>query len=360
MSHRRRRALPFVLAALSGAALASPAAAQLPLVDVTVPAARETEPVIITGARLPSWAVPSNQTFQPPLADFGECPPSWTPPSEPPNPTTGGADDLTEGFSSANCPEGYDPHNHYADPAVDTADIAAPAGTPIDRMLGYRWDATAKRFTQIPFQVDEQFTRYLDNTASGFAIYSGQDQHTTYAYDGPGDREGFRFTKDGPADDPCRAQPASPAQGDPVAGLDSNDEVSFMASDAGPSRAVGRHHTARHRRRVRGPGGGPDQSRRTGRLRLRDAARRRTARSPRSTPPTATSATSVTPTPTCSPSASPPTTTTATPPGGLYCDAAGNVVRNAGRHARSSAVVARATPRRSRPTATATATTAAG
>ena len=26
------------------------------------------------------------------------------------------------------------------------------------------------------------FTRYLDNSASGFAFYSGQDQHTTYAY----------------------------------------------------------------------------------------------------------------------------------------------------------------------------------
>ena len=44
---------------------------------------------------------------------------------------------------------------------------------------------------QIPFQVDEVFTRYLDNAASGFALYSGEDQHTTYAYD----REGFRYTR---------------------------------------------------------------------------------------------------------------------------------------------------------------------
>jgi len=209
-----------------------PAAPQ-PLPDLTVPAARDTEPVVLTGAQLPTWAVPANQTFQPPLADFGECPPSFTPQSEVPEPTEDGADDLADGFSSANCPEGYDPHNHYAEPLLETG-ASQPAGPAIDRLLGYRWNAAAERFVQIPFQVDEQFTRYLDNTASGFAIYSGQDQHTTYAYDGAGDREGFRYTNDGPAEDPCRAQPASPAQGDPVPGLDTNDELAFMASDAGP------------------------------------------------------------------------------------------------------------------------------
>jgi len=244
---RRHIALP-IAAALSVAVLAPSASAQLPalpvplpsgdgtslpVVDVTVPAARETEPVILQGAQLMDWAAPSNQTFQPPLADFGECPPSWTPPSEVPEPNEDGASSLADGFSAANCPEGYDPHNHYAEPAVDTAE-QQPEGTPIARLLGYRYDATAKKFVQIPFQVDEQFTRYLDNTASGFAIYSGQDQHTTYAYDGAGDREGFRYTKDGPAEDPCRAQPASDAQGDPVKGLDANDELAFMASDAGP------------------------------------------------------------------------------------------------------------------------------
>ncbi len=246
MSQLRRRCAVLLAAfALGAAALAPTASAQLPgppapasgtglpVVDVTVPAARETEPVVLTGAQLPGWAVPSNQTFQPPLADFGECPPSFTPPSEAPDPSEEGASQLTEGFSAANCPEGYDPHNHYAEPLVDTGS-AQPAGEDIGRMLGYRYDAKAQRFVQIPFQVDEQFTRYLDNTASGFAIYSGQDQHTTYAFDGPGDREGFRFTKDGPQDDPCRAQPASEAQGDPVRGLDANDELAFMAADGGP------------------------------------------------------------------------------------------------------------------------------
>src|SRR2546421_388335 len=66
-------------------------------------------------------------------------------------------------------------------------------------------------------------------TGKGFSVYSGEDQHTTYAYD----REGFRFTRDGPKNDPCRAQQATPTAKDPVKGLDANDEVVFMASDAG-------------------------------------------------------------------------------------------------------------------------------
>src|SRR5947208_14411730 len=79
------------------------------------------------------------------------------------------------------------------------------------------------------------FTRYLDNSASGFAIYSGEDQHTTYAFD----REGFRMRKEDPAN-PCHALPDSATAQDPVKGLDDNDELAFMASDAGaqaPSRA---------------------------------------------------------------------------------------------------------------------------
>ncbi|MEA2496921.1 MAG: hypothetical protein QOJ29_4832, partial [Thermoleophilaceae bacterium] len=93
----------------------------------------------------------------------------------------------------------------------------------------YRWDDKAKRFVQIPFQVDEMFTRYLDNSASGFAIYSGEDKHESYAFD----TEGFRMRKEDPAD-PCHALQDSPSAADPVKGLDDNDELVFMASDAGP------------------------------------------------------------------------------------------------------------------------------
>ena len=81
-----------------------------------------------------------------------------------------------------------------------------PIAIDTGRLLGYRYDAAKGSWRQVPFQVDEVFARYLNNAASGFSFYSGEDQHTTYAFD----REGFRYTADGPADDPCRAQPASP------------------------------------------------------------------------------------------------------------------------------------------------------
>lgn len=189
---------------------------------------RDTEPVVLTGKDLGEWAAPANVTARLPLMDVADCPPKVDPAKVRP-PTDGGASGLTDAIDQNACPEGYDPHSHYAPPQADTAP-ATPAGVAINRLLGYRWDGHA--FVQIPFQVDEVFTRYLDNTASGFSAYSGEDQHTTYAYDGPGDREGFRYTKDGPAGDPCRATAASPAASDPVKGLDGNDEIAFMYRDA--------------------------------------------------------------------------------------------------------------------------------
>ena len=184
-------------------ALAVPASADalsLPIVDPTAPAARDTEPVVLTGSALGDWSAPANQTVKLPLTDLEDC------------------QTFDEQCSSS----------EYAQPEVDSGD-ALGTGTPVDRLLGYRWDPAAKRFVQIPFQVDEQFTRYLSNSASGFSVYSGQDQHTTYAYD----REGFRW-RDNEPDDPCAARPDARVAKDPVAGLDDNDELAFMASDAGP------------------------------------------------------------------------------------------------------------------------------
>jgi hypothetical protein len=180
---RLRLPLPAAVVAFAAALLA------LPAVAAADEPAREQEPVVLTGAQLGDWAVPANQTARPPLLDLVA------------------PDD--------------DPHNHYADPTLDTAPLQ-PSGTATDRLLGYRWEAGAWR--QIPFQVDEVFTRYLDNTASGFSPYSGEDQHTTYAYD----REGFRWS-----DGQCVAQAASEVATDPVKGLDGNDELAFMARDAG-------------------------------------------------------------------------------------------------------------------------------
>ena len=178
----------------------------LGVVNPLVPAGRETEPIVLTGALLPGWTALQNATLALPLTDIFGCPTL-----------------ETDGCA----------HNNYATPQLDTASLQSP-GVPINRILGYRWDAATSKYVQIPLQVDEVFTRYLDNAASGFAIYSGDDQHTTYAYDGPGDREGFRYNGDGPSTDPCRATATSAAAHDPIPGLDTNDELAFMASDAGP------------------------------------------------------------------------------------------------------------------------------
>jgi len=203
MRHGRLAALTAVILALA----AMPAAAAPSL----GPVARDTEPIVLKGSAFGSWSVPANQTVKLPLTDLA-CHVGQSDPT-----STGGC-----------------PHNNYAKPEVDTSSVQ-PSGTPVDKLLGYRWDARHRRYVQIPFQVDEMFVRYLDNSASGFAFYSGDDQHTSYAFD----REGFRYVKDGPPSDPCRAQPDSPTMKDPVKGLDSNDEVSFMASDAGPQAPSG-------------------------------------------------------------------------------------------------------------------------
>jgi hypothetical protein len=236
-----RRLIPLPAAALAALLIPNLAAGQ-GTVDPTVPAARDAEAVVLTGAQLGiggSWSVPANLSLRQPEADLTECQ-AHVDPGALGDPTQGGAGTVGQ-VVSPGCPEGYDTHNHYAEPTVDTATVTGGRveGTPTVKLLGYRWDAKRGKFRQIPFQVDEVFTRYLNNTASGFAIYSGEDQHTTYAYD----REGFRFTQSDGADssDPCtaRMKPGDHAATDPVKGLDSNDELAFMATDAGPAAPAG-------------------------------------------------------------------------------------------------------------------------
>jgi hypothetical protein len=159
--------------------------------------ARETEPIVLSGRDFPDWSARADHTLRLPLLDLADCQ---------------SFDEQCE-------------HNHYAEPQGSTQQLAPQQGTPTRRLLGYRWD---EGWQQIPFQVDERFERYLANPASGFAVYSGEDRHTTYAFQ----REGFRWTESDPAD-PCLARPASPPAVDPVQGLDDDDELAFMARDAG-------------------------------------------------------------------------------------------------------------------------------
>src|SRR6476620_7070645 len=214
--------LPLVLATSLAAALATAVTAlgASPVVDPTVPAKHDADPIILTGLDFPQWSARSNQTAKLPATDLKDC---------------SGTVDPSRGSSpndwlvaDQNCQ-----HNNYATPEVDTGNSLGD-GTPVNQLLGYRWDAKHKRFEQIPFQVDEMFTRYLDNAASGFSIYSGEDQHTSYAFQ----TEGFRMRKEDP-NNPCHALQDSPTAVDPVQGLDDNDELAFMASDAGAQAPTG-------------------------------------------------------------------------------------------------------------------------
>src|SRR5215212_6781006 len=191
-----------------------------PVVDPTAPAKHDADPIILTGLDFPQWSARSNQTAKLPLTDLQDCAGTVDP--------SRGGDPNDWLVADSDCK-----HNNYATPEVDTGNSLGD-GTPVDRLLGYRWNDKAKKFTQIPFQVDEEFTRYLDNSASGFALYSGEDQHTTYAFD----REGFRMRKEDPGN-PCHALPDSPPAQDPVKGLDDNDELVFMARDAGAKAPAG-------------------------------------------------------------------------------------------------------------------------
>jgi len=237
-----------ILILAAAAALVAPAASQsaapkrAPVVDPTVPAARDSEPVIIKGRSLPGWTAVANQTVKLPFMDLagseacqakvdpGKIDLTKLPAPGSYNPLQGGVG-TPDPTPVTNGAVTYDPNacppQNYATPELDTG-AAAGAGTPTDRILGYAYDASKGRFKQIPLQVDEVFTRYLDNSRSGFAVYSGQDQHTTYAFD----REGFRWT-DNEANDLCQAKPSAPVAKDPVPGLDTNDEIAFLAEDSG-------------------------------------------------------------------------------------------------------------------------------
>ncbi|HVL33880.1 MAG TPA: hypothetical protein VM600_09910, partial [Actinomycetota bacterium] len=191
---------------------------------------RSVEPVVLRGSQFPAWSAGPDPTFR-----------------EPQTPTNYGTADIQQylpGPLQSDCYKKsrneYDPkdngdHNCYQSSRLPRNPLE---GKPVDRLLGFRWNGSA--FEQIPFQVDERFTRYISNNASGFAFYSGVDYHNGYAWD----REGFRFTADESqyvdGGDSCLAKPAKNTDGsmgpstmaDPVKGLDDDDELVFMYSDA--------------------------------------------------------------------------------------------------------------------------------
>ena len=173
---------------------------------------REVEAVVVTGAQLPGWSSPSAQGA--------------------PYPYPSGANITGQGSGSENLA----PLNQARDPAmlgeVRNAhngvmlypQAGVPAlGVPTEEIAAYAYKDGV--FTEIPVQVDEKYPFFLANAGSSFSVYSGTDEELTYAWDQE------RWNPDDSADQ-CSVAP-KPGVPDPVAGLDDDDEVVFMASDAG-------------------------------------------------------------------------------------------------------------------------------
>src|SRR5262249_43815669 len=114
---------------------------------------------------------------------------------------------------------GRDAHN-----GTTTVPADVRVGVPVDQIAAFRWNGVG--WVEIPVQVDQRYVYCLSNPPSDFAVYSGTDQELTYAWD----VESWKKP-----DGTCSAAyptGVGPAP-DPVATLDDDDEIVFMAKDAG-------------------------------------------------------------------------------------------------------------------------------
>jgi hypothetical protein len=184
-----------VVAAVVAAASAASLLVGAPSDAAPLDAARQAEPVVLTGADVPTWSR---------LA----------------------ADGTPAPYPSGTAVGERDAHNG----TVVVPPDPRGAGVPVDDIAAYRWDGT--RFREVPVQVDERLPYFLANGNSDFGLYSGTDEELTYAWD----VEAWKLT----AGECSTAYP--PGEGptpDPVAGLDDDDEIVVMASDAGPRAPTG-------------------------------------------------------------------------------------------------------------------------
>jgi hypothetical protein len=175
---------------------------------VDVPA-RHVEPVVLTGAHVPTWS-------RLPAQGIGK----------------GHTYGTREGQRDA-----------HAGQLVVPPD--ARQGVPVEKLAAYAW--VDGEFQEIPVQVDERFPYFLANGNSDFGIYSGTDEELTYAWD----VESWKKTAG-----ECEATypEGETTMGDPVATLDDDDEIVFMADDAGgkaPSEALGPLGSGEERQEVR-------------------------------------------------------------------------------------------------------------
>jgi hypothetical protein len=195
--------------------IAAPAQAQTEQTPAAVPA-RGVEAVVLTGAQLPGWSGPAADGVAEPYP-------------------SGASEDNPFGDQKR------DAHNgHLVVPPEELQTGAEP-----DDVVGYRY--TEDGFEEIPVQVDERFPYFLANGRSDFGFYSGTDKELSYEWD----VESWKKIAG-----ECYAEypEGESAKEDPVKTLDDDDEVVFMASDAGaqaPLDAEGPAGTGENRQEIR-------------------------------------------------------------------------------------------------------------
>ncbi|HUP92623.1 MAG TPA: hypothetical protein VM074_10285, partial [Solimonas sp.] len=172
---------------------------------------RNASAVVLLGAQLPGWSQPAAQGA--------------------PYPYPSGA--TITGAGPAPFNDRRDAHNGVmAYPAGWTpgsASSSLPTAVPAGEIAAFARRGAA--WVEIPVQVDERYPFFLANGNSDFSVYSGTDEELTYAWD----TENWKAANSA---DGCSAV-APRGVPDPIAGLDDDDEVAFMWSDAGEIAAPG-------------------------------------------------------------------------------------------------------------------------
>jgi hypothetical protein len=209
----------FIVRGSVAAALLIPTAAMAATTQVSTPvaAARGSAPVVITGAQVPQWS-------RLPAEGLAETYPS-------------GATTTGDGKRTA--------HNGRLVIPPDSR-----KGVNTNQITAFRW---AGSWQEVPVQVDQRFPYFLANGRSSFSVYSGTDEELTYSWAPDAHDVGeeawkkifgqcdARYANSSDTLDPAVAglgpqeTPASyqgPMQ-DPVPTLDDDDEIAFMARDAG-------------------------------------------------------------------------------------------------------------------------------
>ncbi|MFN2594479.1 MAG: hypothetical protein ABR579_06280 [Actinomycetota bacterium] len=173
---------------------------------------RDSEAVIMTGSQFPDWSrLPAQGAAKP-----YPC----------------GSGDARYGMPNLD-PKDCDTSTSFRDAHNGTLEVPPDPrpGAPVNEISAYKW--TGATWQEVPVQVDQRFPYFLANARSNFSNYSGTDEELTYQWD----EESWKKTGGqcnatyDPAKDTSQL-PGDPTQ-DPVSTFDDDDELSFMASDAG-------------------------------------------------------------------------------------------------------------------------------